>query len=205
MASALEEREVMLREIHHRVKNNLQITGSLLALQAETTTTEEAKAALHDGVARVRSMALVHQQLYAGRDLARVAIDELIRTLAPLLIASLAPGARLELSLEDVSLSIDQAIPLGLIVNELLTNALKHGRSPDGTVRLRVELARGEGGVAFTVSDGGPGLHAPLATLGRGSLGLQLVTSLARQLSARLGAESDGGAHFRIFIPSSSP
>jgi two-component sensor histidine kinase/CheY-like chemotaxis protein len=198
---ALEEREVMLREIHHRVKNNLQITASLLSLQADGCLSPEARGALVDSVARVRSMALVHQQLYAGRDLARVSLDEFCRTLATLLRASLAPDAILELELEPATVSIDQGIPCGLILNELLTNALKHGRSEDGRVRIHLAVSEDDTHVTLVTRDEGPGLPGTIDEISMESLGLQMVESLARQLQAALSCDNAPGARFTLRIP----
>ncbi len=198
---ALEEREVMLREIHHRVKNNLQITASLLSLQADGCLSPEARGALVDSVARVRSMALVHQQLYAGRDLARISLDEFCGTLATLLRASLAPDAVLELALEPAWVTIDQGIPCGLILNELLTNALKHGRSGDGRVRIHLAVSEDATHVSLMVRDEGPGLRGSIHEISMESLGLQMVDSLARQLQAELVCDNAPGARFTLRIP----
>ncbi len=201
MARALEEREVMLREIHHRVKNNLQITASLLALQADATESDAARVALNDSCARVRSMALVHHQLYAGHDLARVAFDDFVHALAPPLRTSLDPSAEMNLELERVTLSVDKAIPSGLILNELLTNALKHGRGADGKLRVLISLKQVGGDAILVVEDQGSGLRAPYKELSRQSLGLQMVSSLTYQMKAKLTTSNTPGARFQIAIP----
>ncbi len=201
MARALEEREVMLREIHHRVKNNLQITASLLALQADATESEAARVALNDSCARVRSMALVHHQLYSGHDLARVAFDDFVHALAPPLRTSLDPTAQMIFDLERVTLSIDKAIPSGLILNELLTNALKHGRGADGKLRVLISLKQVGGEAVLVVEDQGGGLRASYKELSRQSLGLQMVSSLTYQMKAKLTTSNTPGARFQIAIP----
>jgi two-component sensor histidine kinase len=201
MQRALEEREVMLREIHHRVKNNLQITASLLALQADASDSDAARVALEDSCARVRSMALVHHQLYAGHDLARVEFDEFIRALAPPLRTSLDPHAEIDLALDRVTLAIDKAIPSGLILNELLTNALKHGRGEDGRSHIRVSLSRVDDEALLVVEDSGRGLSGPYKQISRQSLGLQMVSSLTYQMKARITATNNPGARFEIAIP----
>jgi two-component sensor histidine kinase len=170
-------------------------------LQADGCLSPEARGALVDSVSRVRSMALVHQQLYAGRDLARITLDEFCRTLATLLRASLAPDAILELDLEPASVSIDQGIPCGLILNELLTNALKHGQSEDGRVRIHLTVTEDAHHVSLTVRDEGPGLPGTIDEISMNSLGLQMVESLARQLQARLTCDNAPGARFVLRIP----
>ncbi len=199
--SALAEREVMLREIHHRVKNNLQITASLLTLQADRCASDEARGAILDSSARVRAMALVHQQLYAGDDFANLSLDEVCRKLATLLRVSLAPDAMLAFSLVPVVVTIEQAIPCGLILNEFLTNALKHGRDTAGKVSITVELSETPFGVDLTVRDAGPGLPGALEELSTRSLGLQMIHALTRQLKGTLSVGNGPGACFTLHIP----
>jgi PAS domain S-box-containing protein len=202
-ARSLAEREVLLREIHHRVKNNLQIVSSLLAMQADRTQSDEARAALTESGARVRSMALVHQLLYGGRDLAGVDLGEYVRILSTELRAALDPRAELDLDLGVADVTIETAVPSALVLNELLTNALKHGRSPDGVCRVRVAVAQDPTATTLRVEDRGPGL--PSGGSGAGPIGMKIVTALVRQLGARLSVESDGGARFRIIIPREAP
>jgi two-component sensor histidine kinase/CheY-like chemotaxis protein len=202
---ALSEREVMLREIHHRVKNNLQITASLLSLQADGCQTAEARGALLDSVARVRSMALVHQQLYAGRDLARIALDEFCATLVHLLRQSIAPEARIVLDLSPANVTIDQGIPCGLILNELLTNALKHGRDAAGQVSIHLTVEQDATHIRLVLRDEGPGLPGPMDQISMNSLGLQMVDSLSRQLGATLAVDNAPGARFTLRIPREEP
>lgn len=198
---ALAEREVMLREIHHRVKNNLQITASILSMQAQRCVTEESRLPIMDSYTRVRAMALVHQQLYAGGDFSHILLNEFCQTLSYLLRSSLAPDARLTLDLVPATVSIDQAIPTGLILNELLTNAFKHGRSPDGTVSIGIRLHLSDEHIVLAISDGGAGLNGTNDTLSTQSLGLKMVHALARQLKAHLSAENNPGACFTLRIP----
>lgn len=200
--SALSEREVMLREIHHRVKNNLQITASLLSLQADRCTSDEARGAIVDSSARVRAMALVHQQLYSGADLANLSLDEFCRSLSNLLKASLAPEAVVNFEFEPVTVSIDQAIPCGLIVNELLTNSLKHGRDATGRVSITITLCENPAGIELTVRDTGPGLPAPVDTRPSRSLGLRMINALVRQLQGTVTSRNVPGACFTLQFPS---
>jgi PAS domain S-box-containing protein len=201
MRVSLHEKETLLKEIHHRVKNNLQIISSLLTLQAGSVDEPRAQQLLRDSVVRVRSMALIHQKLYSSDNLARVDFGDYATALARELVSNLAPEARVVVEAVPVDLSPDQAIPCGLLLTELLTNALKHGSDAEGHVHVRVHIARQGDGFQFTVTDDGPGLPPALNPAKSTSLGLQLVHSLARQLRAKVTAERDGGARFLVAIP----
>ena len=198
---ALAEREVLLKEIHHRVKNNLQIVASLLGMQADRSRTEEAQSVLVESEHRIRSMALIHSMLYGGSDLAHVDIAEYATALASELRSALDTGAELSFSVESVELSVDQAIPCGLILNELITNALKHGRSADGRCRLRVEVGLRDRALVLTISDSGPGLPADYDARRKGSLGMKIIDALVRQLGATISVERTGGARFVLAMP----
>jgi two-component sensor histidine kinase len=208
IARALEEKEVLLKEIHHRVKNNLQVISSLLALQSEALADPRARDLLADSQNRVRAMAMIHEKLYQSPDLARVQFDEYVSSLAASLVRSHAhtDGApELRTELDPVSLSINAAVPCGLILNELVSNALKHafrdGRRGWIQVRLKIEPR----GYSLTVADNGTGL--PLGVDGgpSGSLGLQLVDMLARQLKATLTVGSVEGASFKLDFNDDGP
>lgn len=199
--SALKEREVLLQEIHHRVKNNLQIVSSLINMQARQVSDQQAQSALRECKARVEAIALIHEQLYQARDYARVPLSEYARSLANNVFA--AGGAihiKLELRLGDVSLAMDQAIPCGLILNELMTNAMKHAFPQGRAGTLTVELAQHDEQVRLVVSDDGVGLSGtePMPT---GSLGSQLIATLVRQLSGTLKTTSSPGATFEVTFP----
>lgn len=202
----LHEKEVLLREIHHRVKNNLQIISSLLGLQSDQVADEGARRLLTDSVHRVRSMALIHQQLYGIESLSRIDLaayaGDLIRSVG----TGLAPGAHIHLRGDgETRVGIEQAVPIGLILNELLTNALKYGRSPGGTPdathAVEVRLSVQGGAFVLTVSDRGPGLPDGFDLQRTRSLGLELVRSLTRQLRGEIRARSDGGATFELRVP----
>jgi two-component sensor histidine kinase len=194
----LREKALLLREVHHRVKNNLQILSSLLALQGEEVDAPT-RARLEQAAGRVRSMALVHEQLYGGASLADVDLHGYLVRLAQDLGVVVGDSVDITVSGDPVALGIDVAIPVGLIVNELLTNAVKHGRSADGRARVRVEIARREGGFTVTVSDGGAGLAADGPTPGR--LGSHLVQVLCRQLRGSVRQRSEQGLHVTVDLP----
>jgi PAS domain S-box-containing protein len=198
-ARTLAEREVLLREVHHRVKNNLQIVSSLLAMQGDRTESEEARAALEHSGTRVRSMALVHQLLYGGKNLAYVDLAEYARVLAHELRSALDPRAELELELQPADVTIETAVPSALVLNELLTNAFKHGRSPDGVCRVRVEVSQTEAASLVRVHDQGPGL--PAQRRSAASLGMKIVTALVKQVGGTLEVGKGEGGSFTLTIP----
>jgi PAS domain S-box-containing protein len=185
LRESLAEKELLLREIHHRVKNNLQIVSSLLNLQQATLSDPAAIAAVAESAVRMRAMALLHQMLYQSDAIGRVRMDEYLRALA-LHVRGSNAGETVQMifALEPITLDMDRAIPCGLIVTELLTNCLKHAfadRSGRVTLGLR-GLADGQ--CALSVSDDGAGASADFAQ--SASLGLRLVRALARQLAGTL-------------------
>ncbi len=198
---SLAEREVLLKEVHHRVKNNLQIVSSLLGMQADRAATPEAREVIEESSHRVRSMALIHQLLYGGTDLARVDLAGYARILASELRSALAPGAELQLETHEAHVTVEQAIPCGLILNELVTNALKHGRSPDGVHRLHVDVRAAPDGVVLVVGDHGPGLPPDFVQRRRSSLGMKIIDALVKQLGATLQVASEPGARFALHVP----
>ncbi len=199
LTTSLREKETLLREVHHRVKNNLQIVSSLLALQSANVEGTAAQAALEETVHRVRSMALVHQQLYDTANLSSIDFGDYARTLTTLLLSSLDPSTELTIEADKVEVSVEQAVPCGLILNELVTNALKHGRSVDGRCRLRLAVRAAGNGFSMSIADSGPGFPSEPAQAS--SLGVQLVRALVRQLRARSVIESDGGARVTVHVP----
>ena len=207
LQQSLREKEFLLKEVHHRVKNNLQIVSSLLRLQASQLENPIAKAALHDMQNRVRSMALIHEHLYRSENLAQVDLAAYLRQLCQQLfraLASTSGAIRLDLDLAPVQLGIDQAIPCGLLVNELFSNALKHGFPNGRTGEVRVELqplADGPGW-RLRVADTGVGLPAGFDLKHLTSLGLQLISDLSRQSGGRLEIGPGPGAVFEVSFQS---
>ena len=207
--SSLIEKEVLLKEIHHRVKNNMQVISSLVALQAAELEDVPMRGALDDVSYRVRSMALVHEKLYQSTDLARIDFAEYIGSLLGYLWRAhgTAVGAvRLTLDLEPVSLSVDIAVPCGLILNELASNALKHAFRGRATGEVTVSL-RGitDGRVSLRISDNGVGLPAGLDWRQTRSLGLRLVQMLAGQLDAKVEKSGNSGTEFEVTFSNPPP
>jgi two-component sensor histidine kinase len=197
--AALKEKDLLLSEIHHRVKNNLQVICSLLDLQSSKVTDEVALKLLIESQNRIKSMALIHQTLYEAKDFARVDFSSFIDMLVPNLVSSYCvdPGRiTLVIDAAQVSLPIDAAIPCGLIVNELISNALKHAFPDQRQGQITVELANEPGDrVVLCVADNGVGMPNEL-DLAAATLGLQLITHLADQLGADLSIQRSNPTRF---------
>jgi two-component sensor histidine kinase len=187
---SVHEKETLLREVHHRVKNNLQVISSLLSVQASFATDQPSRALLEASCARVYSISLVHEMLYQAADLnlGQVSLDAYLRTLVEHLVQALeidesAPQVSVDAS--GVTLPIDRAIPLGLVVNELVTNSMKHAFEPgeQGHVTVRLQPS-GDRHLALEVTDDGRGLG--VSDGARPTMGLKLVATLARQLNGEV-------------------
>jgi PAS domain S-box-containing protein len=203
LRQSLREREVLLQEVHHRVKNNLQVISSLINMQVRRLEPGPTRDALDECKQRVLAIALIHEKLYQTKDYAHVPFTEYVRSLASQVmhVGGQSPHIALELEIEDVPLGVDRAIPCGLILNELISNALKHAFHDRKRGRIRVELARFERNLRLTVADDGVGLPTGFDARRSTSMGLQLVHTLARQLEADLIVKSDGGASFQLIFP----
>ena len=199
---SLAEKEILLKEIHHRVKNNMQVISSLVDLQANDVKDGAMRDIFKDVIYRVRSMALVHEKLYRSNDFARVEFADYARSHLSYLWRAqrpAVPGVKLELDLEPVLLRVNEAVPCGLVLNELFTNALKHAFVNRGSGTVTVSLRRdAPGRVSLSVQDNGVGLPPGMDTQGARSLGLRLVQMLAGQLHAAVKAESDQGTKFTM-------
>jgi two-component sensor histidine kinase len=204
--ASLREKEALLREIHHRVKNNMQIISSLMGLQAESVDDPAMHGFFRSVSDRVRSMALVHERLYQSEGFAQIEFHEYARTLLGTLWSTHAPPEKHILLVQDlgpVSLSVETAVPLGLILNELASNALKHafaGRS-EGKVTVALH-ADAEGAVCLGVRDNGVGFPPGFDWRQSRSLGLRLVQMLTAQLNGTVEVEGDDGTEVVIaFTP----
>lgn len=181
-----ERKEALLREVHHRVKNNLAVICSLFYLQSTHTTDEQTAYIFRDMESRVHSMALVHEHLYGSENLARIDFAEYAQTLAQDIFSSHgrpSSPVHLKSELEHVIMGVDLAVPCGLILNELISNALKHGfpDNTEGEVKLTLRRAP-DGGCTLCVEDSGVGIPAGLEVSTSKSLGLRLVRSLTQQI-----------------------
>ncbi len=201
---ALKEKEVLLKEIHHRVKNNLAVISSLLNMQSKYIKDKRTLEIFRESQNRVKTMALIHTKLYQSTDLARVDFGDYVRKLASDLIDSyrLEPDAvTLALDIGDVYFDVNVGIPCGLIINELLTNALKHA-FPDGHKgEVRVRMRPEDGRVVLAVADNGIGFPENIDFRSTESLGFQLVTALVDQLGGTIELTRDKGTTFVISFP----
>jgi len=207
LRNSLREKVALLKEVHHRVKNNLQIVVSLLGLQANTTENPAALEILQDARNRVRSMALLHEVLYRSGNLARISFATYMEDLCGQIAFSFGKAAqrvKVETRVEEIGLQLDQAVPCGLIVNELVSNALKHA-FPDGrSGSVRVELGTmPDRKLLLKIQDDGVGLPPVLNPENTSTLGLQLVFDLAGQLDGHVRVERSGeaGTGFSIIFP----
>ncbi len=202
--SSLREKEVLLKEIHHRVKNNLQIIASLLNMQAEFVTDRNARVMLEEMNTRVRSIAAIHEMLYSAPDLSQINFGGYLNLLTRDIssVYSLAGGQVVaEVNASPVSLDITQAVPCGLIVSELLTNAFKHAFRAGERGSLRVAFDRNDHECVLEVSDNGAGLPAGLNPASSQSMGFQLVMLLVQQIKGSLEVGREGGTRFSIRFP----
>jgi len=203
--ASLKEKEVLLKEIHHRVKNNLQIISSLLKLQSRHSNNSQTLEMFKESQSRIQTMALIHEKLYQSNDLSKVNFAEYIKNL----VANLFRSYELNLSqiksvinVEDIFLEIDVAVPCGLMLNELISNSLKYA-FPDGRAgEIKIQLyADNAQNLALIVSDNGVGFPKDLDWQNLTSLGLQLVNSLVEQLGGTVRLERNSGTEFRITFP----
>lgn len=199
---SLADRELLLKEIHHRVKNNLQIVSSLMDLQSGHVTDPESLELFKESRARIRSMALIHEQLYRSTDLGQIDFKTYVELLVDGLVRSSGCGGRIDfhLNLQPVHLDIDRAVPCGLIINELITNSVRHAFSDSEQGEITVGFASRGDDFELSITDNGRGMGENWATNG-GSLGLELVTSLASQLRGELNVVSDNGARITLRFP----
>lgn len=215
LRASLLEKDVLLQEIHHRVKNNLQVVVSLLSLQANRINHRDVISILNETQNRVRAIAGIHETLYSSPDLASISFSEYMNQLIRGLFSFYNvkdSDIKLKIETDDIVLDITQAIPLGLIVNELVTNALKHafpaGRT--GTVRASLRYLQensildailDEGSAVLTVEDDGVGLPAGFDVQEQESMGIYLIRILTRQLRGAVQVHQDGQTQFRVVFP----
>lgn len=204
--ASLREKEALLKEIHHRVKNNLQVTSSLLRLQAQAIEDPRAREMFEETESRIQSMALVHEKLYQSTNLSRIDFADYVRSLGDLLFRSSAITSAtitLDVAGSETFFSIDTAVPCGLIVNELLSNALKHAFPANRSGHIHVQLEEQlERWVTIRVSDDGIGLPRGFDLAKAETLGLRLIQALVEQIDGRITIQSaDAGSQFSISFP----
>jgi PAS domain S-box-containing protein len=203
--ASLKEKEVLIKEIHHRVKNNMNVISALMRLQSDNIKDEQYREMFVECGNRVNSMAMIHERLYKSQDMARIDIREYVKSIAETLIRSYrerAPSVSLRLDISGISMGVDTAIPCGLIINELVTNSLKYAFSSGKPGVISISMRQTEDGkTELTVSDDGIGIPESMDIREVETLGLQLVLGLAeRQLAGSVELERSGGARFIIVI-----
>ncbi|MBD2729844.1 hypothetical protein H6G96_26880 [Nostoc sp. FACHB-892] len=203
--ASLQEKEVLLKEIHHRVKNNLQIISSLLNLQAEYLKDNQALEVFKDSQNRIESMALIHEKLYQSQDLARINFADYIQDLVTNLFYSYnvnSSAITLKMNVEEVFLAIDAAIPCGLIINELISNSLKYAFPEKQPGEIYIDFSSIEANLfTLTIGDNGVGFTQDFDFQGTESLGLRLVKGLTHQLRGNIDFSINNGVKYKIIFP----
>lgn len=209
ISATLNDRETLLQEIHHRVKNNLQVVSSLISIQMRRTDDDASRQALGECAARVQAIALIHAMLYQSQDFLHISFSEYANRLAGNVFSAAGvatEGGRITLEIEiaDVDLHVDKAVPCGLILNELITNALKHGfpNARRGTVRVELRVVE-ENRLCLAVMDNGVGLPELANLADVKSVGMLLVHSLAKQLRSKVEFSSGDWTTFKLEFPRS--
>ncbi len=204
LKKTIEEKDTLMKEVHHRVKNNLMIISSLLSLQSRYIKDKDARDIFKDSQNRAKAMALIHEKLYQSNDLKNINFTEYVRNLSNDLYDTYVLDKKiisLKLNIENVRLDVETSIPLGLILNELLTNALKHAFPDERKGEILVELeSEGDGKFKLIVSDNGIGFPEDLDYKNTPSLGMQLVNSLTDQIEGELHLHRNNGTSFTVIF-----
>ncbi|MBV1768546.1 MAG: PAS domain S-box protein, partial [Methanobacterium sp.] len=203
LKKSLQEKEVLMKEIHHRVKNNLQIISSLLSLQSDYIQNQNDLAIFKDSQCRTKSMALIHEKLYQSGLLKSINIRDYIQALVNELIGTYSAERKiinLDMEVEDILLDVDTAIPLGLILNEIIANSLKHAFT-EKEGKIKVHLKSSDNRIQVEVGDNGVGMGDDIDWRNTDSLGLQLVNSLCHQIDGEIELDNDKGTCFKISFP----
>ena len=197
------QKENLLREIHHRVKNNFAILVSLINMQKAQNHNPEVLQSLTNLQLRIRTMALVHEMLYRSEDFEKISLADYFRSVASMITATYGRmSINIEFEMDPVIINIEAAIPLGLIMNELLSNVYRHAFSQDspGTVKVTLKKQEGTRQYAVSVSDSGKGLPEGFTMEGNKTMGLQIVDILVKQIEASLQIIQDKGTTFTILF-----
>jgi len=201
--ASLREKEAMMREIHHRVKNNLQIVSSLLRLQSRSIRSKTLKDTFEIAQNRIKSMALIHEVLYLSENLDKINFSDYIKRITNHLFSMFSRKAKeiqLELDVGEYYLDIDKAIPCGLIINELVSNAFKHAFPNGESGKIQVQLNNNLDRYTMVVRDTGVGFPDDVDTGNTETLGLQLVNDLVKQIDGSYEMQIDGGTTFKIIF-----
>ena len=195
-----EEKETLLKEVHHRVKNNLQIINSLIRLQSHYTSSENYQSRMNETENRIRSMALVHEKLYNSDDISKLDAKKYIEDLSKNILESFQPSSKIKfiINMPKLSLSIDTLIPLGLIINEIVSNSIKYGfnTQPEGIIRIELQNDCKN----FSISDNGVGTKLSYQELSENSLGMELIETLCDQLDGELKFDGSNGFRYSFIF-----
>jgi PAS domain S-box-containing protein len=206
--TSLREKETLLKEIHHRVKNNLQIISSLLNLQARSIGNEKLEEIFRESQDRITAMASVHSLLYKSQNFAEINFGEYVRETASQLFRSYKTSSAvisLVIHAENVMLPIDTAIPCGLIINELITNTLKYAFPGAREGEIKIEMNRTENGIRLHYEDNGIGFPKDVDFSNTQTLGLKLVHMLVKQLDGSIEQDTNGGTRYAIMLKPETP
>ena len=200
---SLKEKEQLLKEVHHRVKNNLQIVSSLLNLQSETILDEKYLAIIKDSRNRINSMAIVHEMLYASKDLSRIEIKEYIQRLCESIHNSFSrPGSDIRFNFlidQNLFFNVDQMIPMGLVINEVVSNSFKYA-FPSNNGEISISLHEENSEYKLNLSDNGIGLTENFNPETDGQLGMQLILMLSEQMDAKVTIHQNRGTSFHLIF-----
>lgn len=202
--ASLREKEVLLKEVHHRVKNNLQVISSIINLQAQTLEDEATRNLFNDTRSRVRSIALVHERLYESKNLVDIDFRSYVEGLAKDICEVYGVNSdtiKIAIIMNPIHLDIDKVVNLGLIINELISNAIKYAFSKQQSGNIEISLHRTEQSLVLSVHDDGAGLPKDFAIGSTKTLGLVLVEGLTKELDGTLTINTDRGAKFLISVP----
>lgn len=198
------EKELLLRELHHRVKNNLQIVSSLLSLQSNQIQDDTSRQAFREGQSRVEAMALIHQGLYLGDKLSTIDMNDYLKNLVRSIAGSYGYNSdkyKLNFDVEKIDLDVEIAIPLGLIMNEILSNCFKHAFKDVVEPRLDIILQKNHDKIALTIADNGIGIPAEFNKGKAKTFGMRMVNSLTKQIRGSLEILNKGGSVFEFHFP----
>ena len=198
-----QENELLLKEIHHRVKNNLQVISSLLNMQARSIQDTEVRSAISESQSRVQSMSLIHQKLYRGKNLAAIEMKGYLQSLADNLVDAYVEEEEVEVKvdMQPLELDVDYAIPLGLIVNELITNSLKYAFSRRKKGEIEIKMQQNQDEIILDIGDNGVGRKTTTLKEKGSGFGSELVELLTMQLKGNLALSTDDGYHTRLSFP----
>lgn len=205
LADSLQEKELLIKEVHHRVKNNMQVISSLLSIQAQGAGDDVYSNLLNESQQRIKSMALIHETLYQSADLLKIDFQEYIESLTTSLSRSyVVPGVSVlvDVNVENVELDLETAVPCGLVINELVSNSLKHAfKGKEGTGVIDIDFVISQRNYSLRIADNGIGLPEHFDLSKNTSMGMEIVSILTSQLEGELQAHNDEGAVFEISFP----